>query len=127
MINCPNCGTRNEPAAQFCAECGADLRSLRPAAAPPTPPTPIQPPGFGGPPPPFTWQPQEQGTGAFAPPPRAKRRTWLWVIVGLIAACVLFFCIASFLISRPPAQFAGLATRFWDEVTQVAPTPTPRR
>jgi len=44
MPNCPNCGAKVTEGMNFCANCGANLKTIRPpveAAAPPTPvPTP---------------------------------------------------------------------------------------
>ena len=95
MITCPNCGTQNEPGARFCAECGADLRSLAPASQPPqSPPTTSDlPPQYelGGPTQPGAGWP----SGDFAPPPEKKRRTWLWIVLGVIGGCLILCCALS--------------------------------
>jgi hypothetical protein len=127
VILCPNCGTANEPGSRFCAECGADLRSLastqpEPPLAPP-PPTnvPYQPaaPQPGG------WQ---MASGPPPEPPK-QRRVWLWIVVGVISACVLFCCgVTVWASTDPGADFFGdVGTRIADELTEAAPTPTRER
>jgi hypothetical protein len=122
VINCPNCGTENEEGSRFCAECGADLRpaASTPATEPP-PPAPAQPipPQFAPATPPgqpFTWTSADQ-----PPPPEKKRRVWLWIIVGVLAACVLFCCAITVFAStnRGEEFFGDIGTRLADELTEV--------
>ncbi len=109
MIACPNCGWSNEEGSRFCEHCGADLRSLAQPSPPQavTGPTPVQPsPGPGAPPPPVAPAPPPQrplGPSEIPPtspewrmsplppeelPPK-RRRTWLWIVLGLFIALIL--------------------------------------
>ncbi|CAA9534460.1 MAG: hypothetical protein AVDCRST_MAG73-1245 [uncultured Thermomicrobiales bacterium] len=88
MIDCPNCGTSNPPDSNFCANCGAELSAAR-AAAPPMarPVAPADLPAFDP-----EWRMSDPGP---LPEPR-RRRTWVWVLLGIVGACLLV-CIALFI------------------------------
>lgn len=109
MIACPNCGWSNEEGSRFCENCGADLRSLAQPSPPQgvAEPTPAQPNlGPAVPPPPVTPAPPPQrpfGPSEIPPtspewrmsplppeelPPK-RRRTWLWVLLGLVIALIV--------------------------------------
>jgi autotransporter translocation and assembly factor TamB len=54
------------------------------------------------------------------PPPKAKRRLWLWVIIGLIIACVVI-CVAFGIFlntSTGSRWFSDLATEAAQKATQ---------
>jgi hypothetical protein len=127
VITCPNCGTENEPGDRFCRECGADLRAL--AATQPEAPLPAQTnaaPLF--PPPPIPQPPGQWYASPIAPLPASKpRRTWLWIVIGLLAACLLCCCVGGVYVSTSSgkARFDRVTTRVSDWLTEVAPTPTP--
>ena len=71
LLYCTNCGSANEPGAQYCTKCGAPLAALTPEpaapAVPPAAPTPLSPvaqqPGYQ--PPPGGYVPQP----VYPPPP----------------------------------------------------------
>ncbi|GIW04578.1 MAG: hypothetical protein KatS3mg059_1198 [Thermomicrobiales bacterium] len=108
MIACPNCGWSNEEGSRFCENCGADLRSLaqpsppQPVAAPPSS-QPSPPPA--APPPSVPPAPPQRPVGPSEIPPTSpewrmsplppeevppkRRRTWLWVLLGLVVALIL--------------------------------------
>jgi len=123
VIICPNCGTQNEPGSRFCAECGADLRTLQAVPEPtPQPSTPPIPPQYdlGAPPAPSGagWAPGSD----FRPPPEKKRRIWLWIVVGILAACLIFCCATSVWATTDSGQefVDDLGTRLADYQTETA-------
>jgi hypothetical protein len=125
VSTCPNCGTVNDSGDRFCQECGADLSAIRTTVE-------SADPGSNYPQPfPAANQPQMhwQGTtGGFAPPQK-QRKTWLWIIIGLLAGCVVCCCIGVVLgnTSLGGNYFGDSMTRISDWLTQVAPSPTPTR
>ena len=57
------------------------------------------------------------------PPPRNKRRTWLWIVVAILAFFVLACCGFLFWISATDAGsnwFNDLATQVSEQATQAA-------
>jgi hypothetical protein len=128
VINCPNCGTKNPDGSRFCAECGADLRSLgapRPdSESKQTPSVPTQYATAGEVTERPAWSPVP------SPPPTApqRRRTWLWVVLGIVGACILCCCLTLVWANTiGQGDVNNLLTRVSDELTNVAPTPTIRR
>ena len=126
MIICPNCGTQNEPGARFCAECGADLRTVQsgsePAPAPaPTPAFPAIPPqyDFGRPP---DGTPDWPAGPDFMRPPARKRRTWLWIVLGVLGACLVLCCALSVDASTESGEdfVNDISTRLADYQTETA-------
>ena len=93
VIDCPNCGTSNPPDSNFCANCGADLSgAARPMPQPM--PQPMARPGESREAPAFDpeWRMSDPGP---LPEPR-RRRAWVWVLLGIVGACLLV-CIAFFI------------------------------
>jgi hypothetical protein len=123
VITCPNCGTQNQTGSRFCSECGADLRTLQ-VASEPTPasaPVPAIPPQYdlGSP------SPKSGGwssTQDFVPPTQKPRRTWLWIVVGVIGACLLLCCATSIWSVTSSGQnfLNDIETRLADYQTETA-------
>ncbi len=93
MIVCPNCGNANPDGSRFCANCGADL-----TGAGRTPPTPREPPRPEAPStvdrrdlPPTSPEWRMSPAGPLPEPPR--RRRWLWIVLGIVGACLLLCCL----------------------------------
>lgn len=132
-IRCQNCGHENQAGDTYCANCGARLR--KDVSIPPQYPSPHEPPAQAAPrpqsPPPFNPQPiqpipheaapeGEWRMSNLGPPPKPKRRVWLWVIIGLIIACVLI-CVAFGIFlntSTGSRWFSDLATEAAQKATQ---------
>ena len=99
MITCPNCAWRNPAGSRFCENCGADLETLNRNAAQPQPSWP-QPPRQDQY---ASTRPDEDPTAPdwrMSPLPeeeipKQKRRTWIWLLVVALLAC-LAFCVVSF-------------------------------
>lgn len=116
-IRCPQCGSENEPGDHFCSDCGSRLLKAKspslpepeastpePTAAPPPPvrtstgsfPPPVTP-SFIENPPPLAGATDNDGEwrmSSLGPPPKPKRRLWLWIVIGILAAC-LIVCVAA--------------------------------
>lgn len=62
---------------------------------------------------------------SLGPPPRPKRRVWLWILVGILIACVLI-CVALFVLSfllesgNAPAWLKDAATNAAQRATEQA-------
>jgi hypothetical protein len=124
LATCPNCGTNNADGARFCQECGADLRSFgseptNPTSTPPygdyqeSTPTPFGTPGWQVP---------------IEPVPQKNGRGWLWAVVGILAGCLICCCVAGVWASTSgESTVNGWFTRVADELTEIAPSPTPHR
>lgn len=70
---CPKCGTKNDPAAKFCKNCGQPLAAAKPASD----------------------QPKQSGIRTQATAENAVTRTqsqprnWLWFVGGLVLALIV--------------------------------------
>lgn len=119
LMQCPQCGHLNNDGDKFCSNCGSPLRagsSIPPQYQPPqreaeaAPPPPRQPvtqdiPDDPGDP--------EWRMSSLPEPEPPRRRTWLWVLGGLLIFCVLLFCgFSVFLMTDTGQDFVNdLATR----------------
>lgn len=114
-MRCPNCGHGNEASDHFCSNCGTRLLKSTPPvapepetptnepvatepAAPPPPrssfPPPVTPSFVQNPPPPSSGDDGEWRMSSLGPPPKPKRRIWLWIVIGILATC-LVICVAT--------------------------------
>ena len=100
MIICPTCGDANADGSRFCSNCGTRLeRSSEPEPAGEQ----ASGPEFTEPPEP-TFAPRRPATDSAELPPSApewrmsspgplpeprRRRMWLWIVLGIIGACLL--------------------------------------
>lgn len=58
--------------------------------------------------------------------PRRNRRMWLWIILGVLAACLICCAVSTVWWARGGEEkFYDWATRVAEEVTETARTPTP--
>lgn len=133
-IRCQNCGHENQAGDTYCANCGARLRTD--VSIPPQYPSPQgAPPPQAAPPPPPPTAPQtlqpvpgqdqlesEWRMSNLGPPPKPKRRVWLWVIIGLIIACVLICVAFGIFVNTGTGSrwFSDLATEAAKKATQQA-------
>lgn len=137
MIRCPVCGAENEAGSRFCYNCGAVLNEPEPAqpaeAAPPPAPAPAAtvgaaPPGGGAAPPPVP--PPTPPEWRMAPLPAEetphRRRTWLWIVLGIVAACVLICVVVSVWgATLGKGDIEHLGTWVAKQATKAVKTPTP--
>lgn len=119
-MECPQCGHINGENDKFCSNCGARLQAgstiprqfdtpehPEPQQAPPS--VPVSPEPVPEDPAHPEWRmaslPEEEIVH--------KRRTWLWVLGGIILLCILLFCGFSVFLMTPMGQdFANdLSTR----------------
>ena len=117
MIVCPNCGNANPDGSRFCANCGADLSVASRSALPPAKPSPARDRTEL---PPTSPEWRMSPAGPLPEPPR--RRTWLWIVLGIVGACLLLCCL--FLVwgnTIGVDTINELATRVSVEATQAAP------
>lgn len=111
MTNCPNCGKENAEGDKFCSNCGTPLtgaeieevkvtetvETISPTPTPPPPPVTFNPAPSSGPmPPPVSFQPgtrqsveEEWRMSSLGPPPKRKRSIWLYILIGILALCLL--------------------------------------
>jgi hypothetical protein len=129
-MECPQCGHVNGENDKFCSNCGARLQG---GAAIPrqfeAPERPDQPKPQAAPPPLPAAEPVPEDPAhpewrmASLPEEEVvqKRRTWLWVLGGLVVFCVLVFCGFSIFLTTPMGQdFANdLSTRAAEMSTQA--------
>ncbi len=151
-MTCPRCGHENNEGDRFCANCGARLTPIAPpreeppetssvvtpgpGAASPESPEPTRPPERPEPsriPPPVTPSfasgpareevDEEWRMSSLGPPPRPRRRVWLWIIVALFAIVVIACCAFLFFVTATDTGqewFEGFATQVVEEATQQA-------
>lgn len=125
MIICPTCGDANADGSRFCSNCGTRLeRSPEPDPEPAGERT--SDPEYSEPPEP-TYAPRRPATDSTELPPSApewrmsspgplpeprRRRMWLWIVLGIIGACLLV-CILIYIwsVTIGADTIADLSTR----------------
>jgi uncharacterized membrane protein YvbJ len=126
-MQCPQCGHTNNEDDKFCGNCGARLHpgSSIPqqfeAPARPEPEPPVAAPVASEPTPEDPGDPEWRMASLPEEEIVHKRRTWLWVLVGLVLLCVLIFCGFSIFLMTPMGQdFANeLSTRAAEVATEA--------
>lgn len=115
-MQCPQCGHQNNDSDRFCANCGARLQAN--TTIPPQFEAPQRedvPTPAGVPAAPRSDDPNdpEWRMSPLPEPEPPKRRTWLWVLVGILVFCILLFCgFSVFLMTDTGQEFVNdLATR----------------
>lgn len=100
MTYCSNCGAENADGAAFCRVCGQPVKNAAQSAGQPGNPYYVQPP--------YCQQPQTPGYGGQAPwmqPPKKKKNlTWLWIVLGVVAAAAIAFSVWFFGFERKPEK-----------------------
>lgn len=148
---CPNCGVQVSADDRFCSNCGARLGAFpteadtslegaeRPGLEPDTSPGEPTPgaepvlPTLGRK---NSWEYERDRVHSAAdedewrmsdlgPPPPRKRRTWLWIVIGILALMVLLCCIFLYWVGYTDGGqewFEGIATEAAEivEATQQA-------
>ncbi len=102
MLTCPNCGSQNNEGDRFCSSCGTNIENVgssdTPSSSTPEPPesTTAFPSRGASIPPPVDFSPspgasveEEWRMSNLGPPPKRKRSIWVWILIGVIALCVL--------------------------------------
>jgi len=139
---CANCGTRLTPVAPprkeqppMSSSQDEDIKAERDTDTPETPPEPsrIPPPvtpTFTPTPPANVWDRPEREPvddewkmSDLGPPPRSKRRTWLWIIIAILAFFVLACCGFLFWVGATDSGtqwFSDFATTVSEEATKAA-------
>jgi hypothetical protein len=139
-MNCPNCGHEITTDDRFCSNCGTRLEPVAPS---PTQQEPSQDPRTE---PSDTgtvlptlgsrrnaWEVQRQQVRSgsvddewtmsdLGPPPPQKRRTWLWVIIAILALMVLSCCIFLYWVSYTDSGvewISGIATEAAEQINQA--------
>ncbi|HET7094425.1 MAG TPA: zinc ribbon domain-containing protein [Thermomicrobiales bacterium] len=132
VIRCPNCGNENPPGSRFCANCGRRLPEPAALEAPPeAAPAPSAPPETMTPPINPTDLPPTHPEWRMSPPepyvPQRRRRTWLWIVIGIIAACLVVCLAVVVFINTPPGRsiMNNLATQAALQATPTAGAATP--
>jgi hypothetical protein len=148
-MKCPRCGHENNEGDRFCANCGTRLTPVAPpreTVTEPVPtPEPEQPedttyrspfePRDSSIPPPVTPSFGTQNHGdagdtddewrmsSLGPPPQRRRPVWLWIIIAILAICVIAcFSFLFFVSATETGQnwFNDFATQVVEEATQQA-------
>ena len=143
MQTCTQCGHENGADDKYCANCGTKLPGQSPSINEPESTPPATPnwadgktqsnetptPPSGSIPPPVEFRPVGQGPSvedewrmsSLGPPPK-RRRIWLWVIIGLIALCMLI-CVGFAVYVQTDSGsnwWSDFQTQVADEATKAA-------
>lgn len=116
QIRCPNCGHENEQGDRFCANCGMPL-----------PEAPAIPPQYSQPESRLAESAESAESddwrmSSLGPPPARKRRVWLWVLIGILAVC-LVACVGLVIFASTEAGgdwIAEQSTRISEQATETA-------
>lgn len=137
MVTCPNCGSQNNDGDRFCSSCGVQLEqgatdtpnppeSTSTPPPPPVTPSTMPPPiNFAPPPGSSIEQEEEWRMSSLGPPPSPKRRIWLWILIGVLALCVLS-CVGLIGFSMTDTGrewIEGIATEAAQQATEAADGP----
>ena len=137
-MTCPECGHQNNQGDRFCSNCGASLANVTPPPeepATPAPPAskstePTPSPTSSPMPPPVSFAPpqvapsvdEEWRMSSLGPPAGRKRSIWLWILIGIIALCLLS-CVAFIGFSMTDTGrewIEGVATEAAEQATNQA-------
>lgn len=106
-MECPQCGHVNSEDDRFCSNCGTRLegdssipRQYEPSQRDDTPPQATVPPERV----PEDSTDPEWRMSSLPPEEPPKRRTWLWVLGGILIFCVLLVCAFSIFLTTGPGQ-----------------------
>lgn len=131
-MNCPNCGHEVTPEDRFCSNCGTRLDHANADSGQTESTSPTEPSGGSTDQPVLptlgsrrnAWEVQRQHVRSgsvddewtmsdLGPPPPQKRRTWLWIIIAILALMVLACCIFLYWVSYTDSGIewiSGVAT-----------------
>jgi len=143
-IRCPHCGHKNQASDHFCSNGGTRLLKstppvvpepetppaepvdAEPDTAPPPPrssfPPPVTPSFVQNPLPPSSGDDGEWRMSSLGPPPKPKRRIWLWIVIGILASCLIICVAAAIFLNTSTGQnwLNDIGTQVANEATKQA-------